>query len=320
MKNQQPCRIAVFGEMLVDQFEAGPVVGGAPFNVARHLAAFGEAPLMIGAVGDDAPGRMVMAEFERYGMRQDGVQLNAALPTGVVDVLPRADGGHEFVIRSGCAWDAIGDQAADAALSALDPKGWLYCGTLALRSAVSRATGLKLLRAHPGPKYLDLNWREGHVERETALQAARLADVLKVNDEELEMLRLWLGGSDGGAVSIQDSASLVLEHLPLEMLMVTCGGAGALAFNSAGRCIAHGSNTRQIRMVDTVGAGDSFSAVVLCGLLRGWSMPTTLSRANAFAGHICEVRGAVPAQLADYASWTSGWDGGQVLPPLSQAE
>lgn len=205
--NGQVCRIAVFGEMLVDQFEAGPVVGGAPFNVARHLAAFGHAPLM------------------------------------------RADGGHQFVIRTGCAWDAIEDEAAGAAIATLDPQGWLYCGTLALRSTVSRATSLKLLRAHTGSKYLDLNWREGHVEHETALQAARLADVLKVNDEELEML------------------------------------------------------------VDTVGAGDSFSAVVLCGLLRDWSMPVTLSRANAFAGHICEVQGAVPARLDDYASWTSGWEG-----------
>lgn len=265
--NGQVCRIAVFGEMLVDQFEAGPVVGGAPFNVARHLAAFGHAPLM------------------------------------------RADGGHQFVIRTGCAWDAIEDEAAGAAIATLDPQGWLYCGTLALRSTVSRATSLKLLRAHTGSKYLDLNWREGHVEHETALQAARLADVLKVNDEELEMLRLWLGGSVSGNVSIEDSARFVLGHVPLKMLLVTCGAAGALAFDGAGRCIAQSRNARQIRMVDTVGAGDSFSAVVLCGLLRDWSMPVTLSRANAFAGHICEVQGAVPARLDDYASWTSGWEG-----------
>ncbi|QDL36874.1 hypothetical protein EUB48_05895 [Rhodoferax sediminis] len=178
-------RVAVFGEMLVDRFESGPVVGGAPFNVARHLAAFGHAPLMLSAVGVDEHTALVMREFDRYGMRRDGVQITPDHPTGVVDVQTAPDGGHRFSIRFGSAWDFIEETPARAAATALDPAGWLYAGTLALRSPVSRAAAWAVLRSHPGPVYLDLNWREGQVPREVVLQAIDLADVLKVNDEEL---------------------------------------------------------------------------------------------------------------------------------------
>lgn len=298
-------RVAVFGEMLVDQFPSGPVVGGAPFNVARHLAAFGHAPLMLGAVGRDAPGELVMAEFDRYGMRRGGVQLAQSAPTGVVEVRMGADGGHEFLIRDGCAWDSIQAEPARAALSQLDGEGWLYAGTLALRSPVSRETGLGLLRAHRGAKYVDLNWRDGHVRREVALEAVRLADVLKVNDEELAMLCGWLGGPPAAAPDA--AAAHVLSCIPLQLLVVTCGPAGALAFDRAGTRTACAAAGRTLQLRDTVGAGDAFSAVMLAGLLRGWDLPLTLARANAFAGHICEVRGAVPPELACYAEWTAGW-------------
>ena len=300
-------RVAVFGEMLVDQFESGPVVGGAPFNVARHLAAFGHAPLMLSAVGVDEHAALVMREFDRYGMRRDGVQITPDHPTGVVDVQTAPDGSHRFSIRFGSAWDFIEETPARAAATALDPAGWLYAGTLALRSPVSRAAAWAVLRSHPGPVYLDLNWREGQVPREAALQAIDLADVLKVNDEELAMLCGWLDVPAASEIPMPDSARHLLQRLPLQMLLVTCGAEGALAFDSEGRCIARGRDARPIRLVDTVGAGDSFSAVALAGLLRGWDMGTTLARANAFAGHICEVRGAVPPDLTAYAQWVGAW-------------
>ena len=291
----------------MDQFESGPVVGGAPFNVARHLAAFGHAPLMLSAVGVDDHAALVMREFDRYGMRRDGVQVTPDHPTGVVDVQNAPDGGHRFSIRFGSAWDFIEEAPARAAAAALAPAGWLYAGTLALRSPVSRTTAWAVLHEHPGPVYLDLNWREGQVTREVALQAIGLADVLKVNDEELAMLCGWLDVPAAGAIPTPDSTCQLLQRLPLQMLLVTCGAEGALAFDGEGHCIAQGRDTRPLHLVDTVGAGDSFSAVALAGLLRGWDMGTTLARANAFAGHICEVRGAVPPDLTDYAQWVDAW-------------
>lgn len=300
-------RVAVFGEMLVDEFPTGPVVGGAPFNVARHLAAFGHSPLMLSAVGRDATADLVMAEFTRYGMATSGAQLAPRHATGVVDVQMAPDGSHRFHIRRDCAWDVVETGPALAAAAALDPRGWLYSGTLALRSPVSRATGLALMRAHPGPRYLDLNWREGHVTRDVALEALGLADVLKVNEEELAMLCEWLGGRTAPA-SVDVGARFVLDRVALRTLLVTCGAVGSVAFGADGMRLAEAPARVVTQLVDTVGAGDSFSAVVLAGLLRGWDMAATLARANEFAGHICEVRGAVPPQLAAYQAWTAGWN------------
>ncbi len=301
-------RIAVFGEMLVDQFEAGAVVGGAPFNVARHLAAFGHEPLMISAVGHDAHGALLLAEMQRYGMQGGGVQRLANHATGLVDVAMQANGDHEFHIRSNSAWDFIDAAAAHAAAAALGSTGWLYAGSLALRSATSRAAGLGLLQAHGGPVYVDLNWREGQVSREVALQAIDRADVLKLNDLELAMLCQWFGiASVAGLPEPSHVRQLLGKLSPKELLLVTCGAEGALAFDGAGECTARSHNTRRIELVDTVGAGDSFSAVALAGLLRGWNIGTTLQRANDFAGHICEVRGAVPSDLKAYPQWTGDW-------------
>lgn len=261
---------------------------------------------MLSAVGRDATADLVMAEFTRFGMVTGGVQLAPGQATGVVDVQMAADGSHRFHIRSDCAWDVIEAGPALAAIAGLDAGGWLYSGTLALRSPVSRAAGLALLRAHPGPKYLDLNWREGHVTRETAMQAVALADVLKVNDEELAMLAQWLGRT-AAAHSLDEAAHFVLERVALRTLLVTCGPAGAVAFSGDGVRIAEAPARHVVQLVDTVGAGDSFSSAVLAGLLRGWDMGTTLARANEFAGHICEVRGAVPPRLDAYRDWTQGW-------------
>jgi fructokinase len=217
-------------------------------------------------------------------------------------------GSHRFVISDECAWDHIELEPAHSALTAFNSSGWLYAGTLALRSPTSRTTQLALMRSHRGSRYLDINWREGHVERDTALQAVRLADVLKVNEDELAMLCRWCGTAPpetATAAALEDAARELYGRLSLDLLLVTLGPAGAMAVDGQGvtRC----KSQRPVRLVDTVGAGDSFSAVVLAGCLRGWDMRTTLARATEFAGRICEVRGAVPADLDLYAAWTASW-------------
>lgn len=304
--------ITIFGEMLVDQFDTGPVVGGAPFNVARHLAAFGHAPLMLSAVGEDDTAQRVLAEARRFGMRCDGIQITAAHPTGVVDIQSFQGGGHAFTIRTGSAWDHIGLAPAQAVMTGEDRSGWLYMGTLALRGAISRQTQLALMQTHRGPRYVDVNWRDGHVEPATALQAIELADVLKVNDDELAMLCGWLGlpapGPVTDAQALEEAGRALLDRLSLRMLLVTLGAAGAMVIDGQGA--THCRSARPVRLVDTVGAGDSFSAAMLNGFLRGWRLHDTLERATEFAGRICEIQGAVPADLARYAQWTRDWPGG----------
>ena len=312
--HHQPTRIAVFGEALVDQFSSGPVVGGAPFNVARHLAAFGMQPLTLSAVGVDDAAATVRAEFVRYGMRESGLQTLAHIQTGIVDVATDAAGGHVFSIRDDCAYDEIGVAALAVVQRELAPQGWLYFGTLALRAVVSRQTWQALVAAHRGPTYLDLNWRDNQVDRQTVLAALAAATVLKVNEEELAMLLSWDEVPHASAPSTwqADSTDPVIAQFiartpRLERLIVTCGADGYASFDQHGRCDARGGIARTIALVDTVGAGDAFSSVVLAGLLQDWPWAHTLARANDFAAAICEVRGAVPASLDRYDSWTKSW-------------
>jgi fructokinase len=300
-------RIALFGEMLLDQFASGPVVGGAPFNVARHLAAFGHAPLMLSAVGTDANAQTVWSEMRRYGVQPLGVQTKRDYPTGLVDVAMQPNGDHQFRIHTNSAWDFIDPVEAQKAASELEPSGVLYMGSLALRSAVSRTSGLALMQSHLGSIYMDLNWRQGHVTQEVSLQAIGWADTLKVNDQEFAMLCQWFGIQAPEGLPQTDCVRALLQRLPLNLLLVTCGADGALAFDGDGDCVAHNRNNRSVAMVDTVGAGDAFSAVVLAGMLRAWDLETTLYRANIFAGHICGIRGGVPADLHIYREWTADW-------------
>ena len=300
--------VAVFGEMLVDRFPTGPVVGGAPFNVARHLGAFGHDPLMIGAVGRDAAGALVREEFARYGLREDGLQQLPSRATGEVEVRMHPGGAHQFVIRGDAAWDHVALPPARQALGE-HPRGWFYAGTLALRAPTTRETQLALMRAHEGRIFLDINWREGMVDASHACTAAGLAHVIKVNEDELPMLCQWFGQpappADAGELVLGEVAMGLLRQLSLRMLLVTLGPRGALCAQNRG--VTRVAPRRAVRVVDTVGAGDAFAAVALAGLLRGWTTGEMLQRAVDFSGHICEVRGAVPGDMAAYREWTAGW-------------
>jgi fructokinase len=305
--------VAIFGEALVDQFSSGPVAGGAPFNVARHLAALGHAPLMLTAIGQDASGALIEAGFAHYGMTQAGLQRRPDIQTGVVDVITDERGQPNFDIRPSCAYDHIDRTALGAVAEGLDPSGWLYYGSLALRSPVSLATWQALADAHPGPRFMDLNWREGHTSPEVALMATSRAHVLKVNEGELGLLLDWTGQADVTSPATWQTGAIdpliagLMAGFSLDTLIVTCGADGYAGFAAGGLCIARGAGVANVHVVDTVGAGDSFSAVVLAGQLRGWPWPQTLARANTYAARVCALRGAMPAHFGEHAQWTRDW-------------
>lgn len=308
MRQDSPS-IAVFGEALVDDFASGPVVGGAPFNVARHLAAFGMAPLMFTRIADDAHGALVRAQFRCFGMREDGLQLDPSRPTGRVQV-EEQHGEHRFTILPDQAYDAIEAAPMLAELPSLAP-AWLYFGTLAQRGAESRAALAGLLAAVDAPRFLDLNLRNGQVAAEWVLASIRQADIVKVNDAEL----LWVHAEHGrprpaGEDPLGEAAALacfeLIREAGLRGLVVTLGPRGALWFGADGSR-QYAASGAPAAMVDTVGAGDAFSAVFLLGDMLGWPVATSLERANEFAAAICAIRGAVPAEPGFYATWRSRW-------------
>lgn len=302
--------IAVFGEALVDDFITEQVVGGAPFNVARNLAAFGVATLMVTRIGADKNGAGICDEFARFGMSEAALQVDERGATGRVVVERNAD-GHRFIILPDQAYDYVETAPALAALAELQPRV-IYFGTMAQRHEQSRATLRALLDAGDAQRYLDLNVREGQVTERVAHESLKLADIVKVNEDELNDLFRWY--THAQPADMHEACQTLMRTFGLQGLIVTLGARGALYFSADGTVVANHECHPPERIVDTVGAGDAFSAVFLLGQSQGWPLPLTLARANAFAGAICGISGAVPADTAFYAPWIASWQRGAVRP------
>ena len=229
----------VFGEALVDEFPTGPVVGGAPFNVARHLAAFMAPPLVITRIGDDRNGQAVRAEFERFVMPDTGLQVDPMEETGrvvVERVSERGGQGHRFIILPRQAYDFIDAQAALASIGGMSAN-IIYFGTLAQREAGSRGALAAVLEATPATRFLDLNLRPGQVDEPIVGAALQAADIVKVNEEELQALFQWYFqiGPDDAALSTEEvhaACRALMDRFGLEGLIVTLGHRGSVYFGA----------------------------------------------------------------------------------------
>lgn len=303
----------VFGEALVDDFKTEQLVGGAPFNVARHLAAFMSPQLMITRIGNDQNGIIVRAEFERFAMSERGLQVDPMEETGRV-VVERGDKGHRFVILPEQAYDFIDAGPALEALAGVDASA-VYFGTLVQRTGHSREALYQVLDACKATRYLDLNLRPGQTDQPSVLRSLDAADIVKVNEEELQSLFAWYFGIDPAAPpltgeEVRAACGALLQKFKLEALIVTLGHRGSIYFGADGQQILTRDTPAPPFVIDTVGAGDAFSAIFLLGRKRGWPLEQTLARANEFAGAICAVAGAVPQDMGFYDKWVGRWQAG----------
>jgi fructokinase len=284
----------LFGEVLFDCFEDGSrVLGGAPFNAAWHLQAFGCQPLFISRVGDDPWGRKIRDTMQQWGMTTVGLQKDPEHTTGEVQVsLDR--GQPSFEILADRAYDYIQSEE----LPSMNPS-LVYHGTLGLRQAVARETLADLLQRYPATVFMDVNLRPPWWERD---QVARLLDRarwVKINDAELKML------VDEGD-DLQTKASTLMHRHDLTWVIVTQGAMGAFAVDPVGN-IHTSEPATQIQVVDTVGAGDAFASVCILGLLRDWPLAQTLERAQQFASLLVGQRGATIPDMATYQPFIQAW-------------
>lgn len=300
--------VALFGEALIDEFAALRVVGGAPFNAACALARFNCAPLLISAVGCDPAGDMVRARMVRFGLSVNGLQQNFSRPTGRV-MIEQAGLDHRFTILPDQAYDAIALMPALNALRCAPPQ-MVYFGTLAQRGVTSWQTLQQLLSATTARRFLDLNLRTGQVERAIVLSAVDHADVLKVNREELQILAAWAFGDvidkSADTVDTDTRVARLMQAFSLSEMIVTDGAQG-WSHASRDGAVLHGTAIKASHVIDTVGAGDAFSAIYLVGQLHRWSLALTLQRAAEFAAAICQIRGAVASTPEFYDSWRARW-------------
>ena len=291
-------RPVIFGEVLFDCFEEETILGGAPFNVAWHLRGFGLNPLFVSRVGRDELGDRVVASMERWGMDTSGLQRDAGRPTGRVQV--NVDAGQpRYEILPDQAYDFI-DHRAVSLLREHGDLAQLYHGTLALRNDVSEATLRSMRDESRLPVFVDVNLRAPWWDLSKVSEILPGTACIKLNDEELQRLERRSPDRDA-----QTRAAQFKEAHGAEVVLVTLGEDGAFALTPDGLCTA-GAHPVD-RLVDTVGAGDGFSAVAIAGVLKHWPWEKTLDRAAAFAAWICGYRGAIREDQTFYERAWEEW-------------
>jgi fructokinase len=283
----------VFGEVLWDRFPDGrAVLGGAPFNVAWNLQALGAAPRFVSRVGRDELGERIAAAMAVRGLDATGLQTDPAHATGTVEVA--FDGGEpSYTIAADRAWDHIAPPAD------MPGGGLLYHGSLAVRSPGSRAA-LEVLRGRADAVFVDVNLRDPWWDPATVLDLLAGARWAKLNADELAALV-------PGEPDNDRRAARLLADAGLERVIVTMGADGAAVHGPDGPPLIRGVGTAGA-VVDTVGAGDAFSAVTLLGLLRGWPWDQILDRAQQLAAAVVGLRGATSDDPEFYEPFATAWE------------
>lgn len=290
-------RLVSLGEVLWDLFPEGPKFGGAPANLAAHAAAHGCDVAMVSRVGADELGRRAVAFLNEHGAGTRHVQTDPSAPTGTVRVTVDEAGKPEYEIVSNVAWDRL-EWLAE--LNDLVFAADAVCfGTLAQRQKQSAETIQKAVRhAHPDAwRFLDLNLRAPFIDPQVIDRSLQLASALKLNDEELERLTTMLGLPRSFPSALEELG----QRYELRLIAVTRGAAGSYC-----RLDNQESTVGPVTagaIVDTVGAGDSFAATLLSGLLRGASLSEAHQRAAAVAAYVCTHSGAVPQLPPGLRTW-----------------
>ncbi len=272
------------GEVLWDLLPEGRWPGGAPLNVAYHLAALGEPVVLVSRIGDDPEGRELQRRLQTMGVDTTALQQDLSRPTGVVRVELNAEGNPRYHILEPAAWDFLSLTTGLQEL-AMRSRALIF-GTLAQRHSVSRRTIFQLVRLNPYP-VLDVNLRPPYVVRpvvETSLTAAAL---VKLNESELEELAHWfhLRGS------VAEKACALAERFACQAVCVTLGARGAGLWYQ-NHWFTHPAFPTTVK--DAVGAGDAFLAGFLTLFLKGEPVQNALRLGCALAAFVVARQGATP--------------------------
>jgi fructokinase len=282
--------IVGLGEVLWDVFPDGPRFGGAPANFACSASAIGGREFeiaMVSAVGTDDLGQKALQEFRN---RQVDVSCLSSLdrPTGQVLVTLDSSGQASYRFLNDTAWDHLGWSVQ---LQNLATRADAVCfGTLGQRSEVSRSTIRQFLAATPAHclRVLDINLRAPYWDSLVISESLPLASVLKLNSDELPIVARLLS-MDGTEVELLKS---IRQKFSLRLVALTRGANGSMLLNDAGELSE--IQGQPISIVDTVGAGDAFTAAITIGLLSGKSLRETHVWADQVAAFVCSQQGATP--------------------------
>ena len=276
--------IVGIGEILWDMLPSGKALGGAPANFAYHATRLGEEGWAVSAIGPDALGREIMDIVTEKRLKN--VISVTDKPTGTVQVELDARGVPTYTIMEGVAWDHI---PFTPEMEALAQRADAVCfGSLVQRMA-SRESVLRFLRATrpEALKVFDINLRQHYYSPEVLEESLKIADILKINDEEIRIVADMFGlGGDDTAVS-----RALIDRYGLRLVILTKGAEGSEVI-TADDTLPQPAGEAEV--VDTVGAGDSFTAAFVVAYLRGDSLADAQRLASDTAAYVCSRKGAMP--------------------------
>jgi len=287
--NQQSLVVGI-GELLWDVFPDHKQMGGAPCNFAYHVSRLGTASLAISAVGDDDLGDEIIQKLEAVGLNYDMQKVEQE--TGAVQVTLSSEGIPQYEICRPVAWDfiAMKPQYTELAGNA----GAVCFGSLAQRSELSRATIREFVSLVPDTalKIFDINLRQQFYSKSLIEESLQLANILKINDDELNIV----GGMFGLKGSDAQNGTALLQQFNLKLVALTCGTKGSYLIAADESSFLE---TPKVKVADTVGAGDSFTAAMVVGLLSGKPLREIHQMAVRLSAFVCTQKGAMPEYQAE---------------------
>ncbi len=280
--------VVSIGESLWDRKDGVKMPGGAPANLCHRLHQLGVPTQIATRVGRDALGDELLQHLTNKNFDLSLVQRDPIHPTGTVDIIQAANGDASYTINRPAAYDYL--EATDTLLTAAQTARAICFGTLAQRNQESRETIHAILdAAHSAVTFLDINLRKDCFSRETVIASVRRAEILKLNNDEIPDLSALLGLS---AHTPAELARKVLTTTRVKVVLVTLGANGVYAMDRSGAEVQVPGVP--VRVVDTIGSGDSFSAGFLCKYLQGCSLHECCVFGNLLGAMNATYEGGMP--------------------------
>jgi fructokinase len=278
--------VAGIGELLWDVLPSGIQLGGAPCNFVFHAMQSGCDGYAISAIGKDESGVELKHNLHELGLSSKYVQNNE-FPTSTVTVALDKNGNPDYIIHENIAWDHIGwNKDMEKLAKKLDA---VCFGSLAQRSYESEHS-IKSFLAATRPeclKVFDINLRQHYYSKDLIINSLGLSDILKLNEDELPVVSGYLGLKGNPELQLDE----ILRHFNLKYIVYTLGSKGSIIISDKERSYAEVPN---VQIADTVGAGDSFTAIFIAGILKGVPLKEIHNRATEIAAYVCTQMGATP--------------------------
>src|SRR5580704_17300922 len=285
-----------FGEILWDCLPSGRHAGGAPFNVAAHIAQLGASVSLLSVVAESPHKNEILEVARNKAVNVELVgRARVGLPTGTVVATVDAMGNATYEVVQPVAWDEIIVSAE--ALAAVAEAGAFIFGSLASRSPYNLEQLDRLLVVTGPLKFFDVNLRPPFADPKRIVELARRADVLKLNHDEVGQIASWLRTGEAkanppvDADAVAKACAILSEATDTPRICVTMGAAGAALWDRGSLVTAPAP---KVVVKDTVGAGDAFMAGLIVGLTRGADPQTVLGTACRLGAIVASHDGATP--------------------------